>query len=461
MAFRDLRAFIAALENAGELFRVRKQADPKYEMAAVMERTIAEHGPILLFENVEGSEIPLLGNPFLTRRLVAFALGWEEKEVLKRWVDCLDKPVPPVVVASGPCKEVRVPEPDLTKFPVPITWHDGDHGPYITFAQVITKDPETGRRNVGIYRIEIVGPQRLAISIAPTHHGSINIRKSEMMGVNCEFALAIGTEPACYLATQATVGHGEDEYGLAGALRGEPIELVQCETVDLQVPAHAEIIIEGKFLSNVREDEGPFGEWTGFVSGRSPHPVAEVTYMSHRKDPIYQVTYEGFPVYGPTNIMQQVAREPEWFRVVRSHICPTISDLHIPIGGCALFIVIVAIKKTVEGIAKNVILDILREPSVKLCIVVDSDIDIRNFDMVQWALSTRMQPASDLILIPEAANNRLDPSQPHFPSGVGSKMGIDATWPLKMAAVTQRATAPKEVAAHVASVWQSYGIPRR
>jgi 2,5-furandicarboxylate decarboxylase 1 len=459
MAFADLREFIAALEKAGELCRVKKKVSPHHELAAVIERNIDRRGPVLLFENVDGSSMPLLNNPFTSRRLVAFALGWEEKDLMRRWLACLEKPLPPVMVQSGPCKEVRVREPDLTRFPVPVLWHDGDHGPYITFAQCITKDPDTGRRNVGIYRMEIQGPRRLGASIARIHHGAVNHLKHEQRGKDCDFALAIGTEPASYLATQATVGHGEDEYGLAGALRGKPIELVKCDTVDLEVPAHAEIVIEGRILANVRADEGPFGEWTGFVSGRSPQPVVEVSCITHRRDPIYAVTYEGYPVYGPTNIMQAVAREPEWFRTLRSQTCPTVTDVHFTLGGCAGSIVIASIRKTVEGQAKNVILDILREPGHKLAIVVDHDIDIRNMDMVQWAMATRMQPASDLIVIPEAACMRLDPSQPNFPSGVGSKMGIDATWPLDQA-VTPYATVPKEVSERVARSWESYGISK-
>lgn len=460
MPFNDMREFIAALEKAGELCRVKKAVSPQHELAGVIEHNIARQGPVLLFENVEGSTMPVLNNPFTSRRLVAFALGWDEKDLMRRWLECLEKPIAPVRVETGPCKEVRVPVPDLTKFPVPITWHDGDNGPYITFAQVITKDPDTGRRNVGIYRLEIHGPDRLGASIARIHHGAVNHLKNERRGKDCEFALAIGTEPACYLATQATMGHGEDEYALAGALRGAPLELVRCETVDLEVPAHAEIVIEGRILANVREDEGPFGEWTGFVSGRSQQPVAKVTYMSHRKDPIYAVTYEGFPVYGPTNIMQAVAREPEWVRTIRLQSCPMVKDVHFTLGGCAGSIVIVSIKKTVEGQAKNVILDLLREPGHKLVIIVDDDIDVRDMDRVQWAMATRMQPASDLIMIPEAACMRLDPSQPNFPSGVGSKMGIDATWPLNQA-VTPYATVPKATAEHVTRVWETYGISKR
>ena len=458
MAFADLREFIDALDKAGELCRVKKRVSPHHELAGVIERNLDARGPVLMFENVEGSDIPLFNNPFTSRWLVAFALGWDEKDLLTRWLKCLDNPIEPVMVKTGPCKEVRIDSPDLTKFPVPVTWHDGDNGPYITFAQCVTKDPDTGNRNVGIYRMEVQGPQQLGASIARIHHGAVNHLKNERKGRDCEFALVIGTEPASYLATQATMGHGEDEYALAGALRGKAMELVKCETVDIEVPAHAEIVIEGKILANVRADEGPFGEWTGFVSGRSPQPVAKITCITHRKNPIYQVTYEGYPVYGPTNIMQAVAREPEWVKTIRAQSCPTVKDVHFTLGGCAGSIVVVSIKKTVEGQAKNVILDLLREPGHKVVIVVDEDIDIRNMDMVQWAMATRMQPATDLVVINEAAGMRLDPSQPNFPSGVGSKMGIDATWRLDRG-VTPYATVPKPISEQIARDWASYGIP--
>jgi 2,5-furandicarboxylate decarboxylase 1 len=457
MAFADLREYLTALEKTEQLSRVKKKVSPIYELPAVIERTISRQGPALLFENVEGSDIPLVGNLFTTREMIAFALGWQEKDLLHRWMKCLDEPIPPVMVKTGPCKEVHISKPDLTHFPIPVLWHEGDGGPYITFAQFVTKDPDTGRRNVGIYRLEVKGPTRVGASIAFTHHGAVNQKKNEMRGRDCEFALAIGTEPASYLATQATVGHGEDEYALAGALRGEPLELVRCETVDLEVPAHAEIVMEGKILAKQLADEGPFGEWTGFVSGRAPRPVAEIMHISHRKNPIYTVAYEGYPVYGLSTILQQVAREPEWFRVIRSQTCPTIKDIHITLGGCACLIAIVSIRKTAEGQAKNVILDLLREPGVKVAIIVDDDIDIRNMDMVQWALATRMQPASDVLVIPEAAGMRLDPSQPDFPSGITSKMGIDATWPINKE-IPARAKVPDDMAKRVAQDWDSYGI---
>ncbi|HUS52574.1 MAG TPA: UbiD family decarboxylase [Thermohalobaculum sp.] len=459
MGFADLREFITALEKAGELCRVSKQVSPQYELAAVTQRTLAEQGPVLLFENVEGSDIPLLTNPFTSRRRVAFSLGCEERDLLQHWVRCLDNQIPPVIVPTGPCKDVHVAEPDLTRFPVPITWHEGDGGPFITFAQFITKDPDTGARNVGIYRLEVKDPRRIGASIAMTHHGAINHRKWELLGRDCDFALAIGTEPASYLATQATYGHGEDEYALAGALRGAPLELVRCETVDIEVPAHAEIVIEGRILANVREEEGPFGEWTGYMSGRAPRPVAEVSYMTHRADPIYNVTYEGYGIYGPTTIMQGVAREPEWFRAIRAQTCPMIKDLHLTIGGCAGFIAIASIGNAPAGLGKNVLMDMLRETGVKIAIVVDDDIDIRNMDMVQWAMAMRMQPAEDVFVIPRAANNRLDPSQPEFPSGLGSKIGIDATWSTKNLAPQTLAGVPADVTESVGKAWDTYGIP--
>ena len=458
MAYADLRGFMAALEAAGELCRVSKQVSPNYELAAVTQRTLAQKGPVLLFENVEGSDIPLLTNPFTDRRRVAFAVGCAEKDLLHRWVGALENPIPPEIVSSGSCKEVHIPDPDLTKFPVPLLWHEGDSGPFITFAQFITKDPDSGGRNVGIYRVEVKGPKRIGASIAMTHHGAVNHRKWELRGEDCEFALAIGAEPAGYLATQATYGHGADEYALAGGLRGQPVELVRCETVDIEVPAHAEMVIEGRILKDEREEEGPFGEWTGYMSGRAPRPVAVVTHMSHRKDPIYNVTYEGYGVYGPTTIMQALAREPEWFRVIRDQTCPLVKDVHLTIGGCGGFIVIVSMGKSAAGLGKNVLMDVLREPTVKIAIVVDEDIDIRNMDLVQWAMAMRMQPAEDVFVIPNTANNRLDPSQPDFPSGLGSKIGIDATWSSKHINPQIPAEVPDEVAKSVMEAWHSYGI---
>ncbi|MBI2370001.1 MAG: UbiD family decarboxylase [Deltaproteobacteria bacterium] len=458
MPYADLREYLAALERQGELCRVTRQVSPEYELAGVCIKTIARRGPVLLFESVKGSSTPVLNNPFGTRRRVAVALECEERDLLRVWLDRMERRIEPVLVADGPCKEVRVRDVDLTTFPVPILWHEGDGGPYITFAQFICKDPDTGVRNVGIYRMEVKGPRRTGLLVKPPQHAGVCIEKAEARGEPLEFALAIGTEPCAYLCTQAPMGFDEDEYVLASSLRRAPLELVRCESVDLEVPAHAEIVIEGRVLPGAREDEGPFGEWTGYMSGRAPRPVVEITAMTHRRDPIYAVTYEGYPVWGPTNIMQAVAREPEWFKKIRSLTCPSVVDVHFTPGGCAGLHAIASIRKQVEGQGKNVLMDLLRTNQTKLAIVVDDDIDIRDPHMVEWAIATRFQADRDLIVVTDAAGMKLDPSQPSFPSGIGTKMGIDATLPLGRKGFPEQNRIPDAVMRQVEADWASYGV---
>ena len=457
MAYYDLREFVLALEEKGELKRVKRKVNPEFELAGVCIESITQRGPVLLFENVKGSETPVLNNPFVSRRLVALALQCREEDLLKVWMERAEKKISPIIVKDGPCKEVKVRNPDLTRFPVLILWHEGDGGPYITFGQFICKDPETGRRNVGIYRIQVKGPQRGGLLIKPPQHAGVCLEKAETMGRPLEFAVAIGTEPASYLCTQAPLGFGEDEYELASSLRQAPLELVKCETVDIEVPAHAEIVLEGRVLPNVREDEGPFGEWTGYMSGRAPRPVIEFTCLTHRRDPIYEVTYEGYPIWGPTNVMQAVAREPEWFKRISSHTCPTVRDVHFTFGGCAGLHVVVSIKKQAEGQGKNVLMDLLRSNQTKLAIVVDDDIDVRDLHQVEWAIATRFQADHDLIVVSGAAGMKLDPSQPNFPDGVGAKMGIDATRKLN-ARFPPANRIHEEVMARIKRDWKSYGI---
>lgn len=457
MAYSDLREFISALEKGGELKRVKAEVNPEYELAGICIRNIAQRGPVLLFENVKGSVTPVLNNPFVSRRLVALALQCKEEDLLKVWMERADKKIAPIMVTDGPCKEVKVEKPDVTRFPVRIMWHEGDGGPYITFGQFICKDPESGVRNVGIYRVQVKGPRRAGLLVKPPQHAGVCLEKAEAMGRPLEFALAIGAEPASYLCTQAPLGFGEDEYELASSLRQEPLELVKCETVDIEVPAHAEIVLEGRVLPGVREDEGPFGEWTGYMSGRAPRPVVEFTFLTHRRDPIYEVTYEGYPIWGPTNVMQAVAREPEWFKRISSHTCPTVRDVHFTLGGCAGLHAVVSIKKQVEGQGKNVLMDLLRSNQTKLAIVVDDDIDVRDIHQVEWAVATRFQADRDLIVVPGAAGMKLDPSQPNFPDGVGAKMGIDATRKLGKEFPAQNRI-PDEVTDRIKKNWKNYGL---
>ena len=426
MAYGDFREYLTALEKRGEVRRVRTEVDPRFEIGAICRKLFAEQGPTAIFENVKGSDWPVVTNPFTSRSRVAFALGISEKDLLSFWVDRYKKRLPSVRVERAPCKEV-IREVDLERCPVPIIWNTDDVGPYITFGLFICRNPQTGEKNMAIYRVQLKGKNRGGIQIKSPGHAATCLDIAEKNGEAVEFAIAIGAEPALYLASQAPLPFGEDEIGFAGALKGSPIEVVKCETVDLEVPAMAEIVLEGRIVPFAREAEGPFGKWHGYYTGEAPRPVLEFTCMTHRKSPLYLTTYEGLPIYGPTNVLQAVAREPVWFEYIRSYSCPTIKDFHFSPGGCAGLQAVVSMSKQVEGQAKNVIADVLRSHAVKHVVVVDEDIDARDMSQVEWAIATRVQADRDLIIIPGAAGLKIDPSQPDFPTGVGAKMGIDAT----------------------------------
>lgn len=454
MACADLREFLQLLEKEGELKRVKREISPRYELAAVCRKLLETRGPAVLFEKVEGSSTPVACNLFSTRKRIALALGCSQEELLKTWLARSDKRVPPKTIAHGPCKEVIREEVNLEEFPVPIWWNKSDGGPYITFGLFICKDPDTGWRNVSINRIHIKGKNRSGALIIPPGHPGICHANAERQGKPLEFALAVGAEPACYLASQALMSFEEDEFALACALKGEPIELVKCETVDLEVPATSEIVLEGHILPGVREAEGPFGEWTGYVSGKAERPVALYHCITHRRNPTYLAAYEGYHL-GTSTVMLSVAREPEWFKWIRSYSCPTVKDVHFTDAGCGVFHAVVSIKKQAEGQGKNVIADILRSHNCKHVVVVDDDIDVRDSAAVEWAVATRFQADRGLVVISGAAGLKLDPSQPHFPSGLGAKMGIDATRPLSQA-FPEKAQVPEEVMREVERHWDSY-----
>ena len=458
MIFNDLRAFIDFLEKNGELKRVAKPVDPKFELGAICRKVVASQGPALYLEKLNGSDIPVLTNLLATRRRVAMALGCEEQEILNIWLERTEKAIQPELVASGPCQQVvKTDDFDITRFPVPILWSKGDGGPYITFGISVCKDPKTGISNAGIYRMHIKGPKKIGANLHPNSHAGICLGIAESLGRPLEFALVSGVDPVTYIASLGQLDFNEDEFALAGSLRGSPLPLVKCKTVDLEVPAEAEIVMEGKLLPDVREVEGPFGEWTGYVSGAAPKPVFEISCITHRKDPIYVTTYEGYPTIGVSTTLQAVGREAIWLRRISSYSCPTVKDVHFTDGGLGALHVVVSIKKHAEGQAKNIICDLLRSPSIKHVVLVDDDIDARDMKMVEWAIATRVQADQDVTIMPAMAGMRLDPSQPAFPSGLGAKMGIDATKPLAKE-FPPLVESPKEVMDMVEAQWDSYGI---
>ena len=430
MPFKDLREFIAYLEDRKELRRIRKPVDTKYEIAAYIRKTSDIKGPALLFENVNGSEIPVLGGAFATRKRGLLALEASEKEYVEKFHHALEHLMPPRKVSSGPCKEVvlKSEDADLSRFPIPI-FSQNDSGPFITAGLVISKDPESARSNTSIYRLQVHGARRMGVKAQQLHR---QLRKAEAKGEALPVAIAIGTDPVLMLASQWDAPYGVDELELAGALRGEPVEVMRAETVDLMVPATAEIVIEGYIQPQIREIEGPFGEVGGYSTPKFPKPVIEVTAITHRKDPIFQAALTGMPTT-ENHILRQIPMEATYYWELKKRH-PGVTAVHFPAAGAILFLVIIAVKQTYLYEARNAIASMFATRRNKIIIVVDDDIDIYDMEKVMWAVATRSRPEEDVVVFPRLSTSGMDPSAFRLEgtdSFWNSGLGIDATKPYR------------------------------
>lgn len=428
MPFKDLREFIAYLEDRKELRRIRKPVDTKYEIAAYIRKTSDIKGPALLFENVNGSEIPVLGGAFATRKRGLLALEASEKEYAEKFHHALEHLMPPRKISSGPCKEVvlKSEDADLSRFPIPI-FSQNDSGPFITAGLVISKDPESARSNTSIYRLQVHGARRMGVKAQQLHR---QLRTAEAKGEALPVAIAIGTDPVLMLASQWDAPYGVDELELAGALRGEPVEVVRAETVDLMVPATAEIVIEGYIRPQVREIEGPFGEVGGYSTPQFPKPVIEVTAITHRKDPIFQAALTGMPTT-ENHILRQIPMEATYYWELKKRH-PGVTAVHFPAAGAILFLVIIAVKQTYLYEARNAIASMFATRRNKIIIVVDDDVDIYDMEKVMWAVATRSRPEEDVVVFPRLSTSGMDPSAFRLEgtdSFWNSGLGIDATKP--------------------------------
>ncbi len=421
MPFTDLRQFLNYLEDQGQLTPVTEEVDPKYEIARRLNRAAKAQGPALLFQHVRGSTVPLVAGLFATRQRVLAALDCTEESFTERLLQGMAQPIAPKVVAGGPCQEVVLlgDEVDLTKLPVP-TFSPNDGGPYITLGVVFSKDPETGARNVSIIRIQLKGKRRLGIMARSYHHAGVQLAKAEAKGLPLEIAIVIGGDPAIPIASQWRAPYGVDELGLAGAIRREPVPLVKCKTVDQEVPANAEIVIEGRILPGVREMEGPFGEAAGYYTPASPKPVVEVTAITHRKAPIFHAVLCGPPTT-ETHLLTQIISEATLYRALKADFAG-VKAVHQPGWGMAF----VSLTQHTRQEARSVLAALLSKSEVKIAVVVDEDVDVRSLDKVLWAVTTRSQPDKDTIIMSAMTHSGLDPSSD---AGVSAKMGIDATKP--------------------------------
>ena len=453
MRYKDLREFIDQLEAMGELKRISTPVDPNLEMTEICDRTLRAEGPALLFENPVGYDMPVLGNLFGTPRRVALGMGEDnvtalrdvgkllaylkEPEPPKGFKDAIEKlPVFKKVLNMGP-KKVRHPacqqvviegdDVDLYKLPIQTCW-PGDAGPLVTWPLVITKGPHKERQNLGIYRQQLIGKNKLIMRWLSHRGGALDFREwqQEHPGEPFPISVALGADPATILGAVTPVPDTLSEYAFAGLLRGSKTELGKCIGNDLQVPANAEIILEGYIYPDELAPEGPFGDHTGYYNEVESFPVFTVERITHRKDPIYHSTYTGRPPDEPAVL--GVALNEVFVPILQKQF-PEIVDFYLPPEGCSYRMAVVSMTKQYPGHAKRVMMGVwsfLRQfMYTKFVIVTDDDINVRDWKDVIWAITTRMDPARDTTMIENTPIDYLDFASP-IPR-LGSKMGMDAT----------------------------------
>jgi 4-hydroxy-3-polyprenylbenzoate decarboxylase/2,5-furandicarboxylate decarboxylase 1 len=428
MSFAGLREFLAELEAHGELARVEEPVDPRFGISAWIRKTSDVGGPALYFEQVIGSTMPVVGGVFATPSKAILALGVRDHgEAVKRIADALEHPVLPVNVNEAPCQEVVLTgdDVDLGRLPIP-TYSEQDGGAYVTVGVGVCRTLDHGTQNAGVYRMQVFGPREIGLEVSPYSDAHHVMAAYEAAGRDMEFAVALGVDPAIFLGTQARVPYGVDEFGVAGGLRSEPVRLTRCCTVDLQVPATSEIVLEGRIRPGVRHAEGPFGEFTGYVGPAGVQPVVELTAITMRRDPIFQAGLTGIPIT-ENHVLKGLPLEAELLVALRATY-PDVTAVSVPAEGASEFLVVIAMRQRYAYEARNVILAAFASVAhPKIVVVVDDDVDIYDMAKVWWAIATRCQPADDLIVIDRAAGGQLDPSAPEL--FVSSLLGIDATRP--------------------------------
>ena len=457
MEYKDLRDFISQLEAQGELKRISQEIDPNLEMTEIADRTLRAGGPALLFENPKGSDVPVLANLFGTPKRVALGMGEDDVDALRevgKLLAFLKEPEPPKgmrdaweklpifaqvrnmapkVVRSAPCQKVVIDgeDVDLAKYPVQTCW-PGDAGPLITWGLVVTRGPEKERQNLGIYRQQVIGRNKVIMRWLAHRGGALDFREWQQAhpGEPFPVAVVLGCDPATILGAVTPVPDTLSEYGFAGLLRGSKTEVTQCQLSDLQVPASAEIVLEGVIYPDEMADEGPFGDHTGYYNEVDSFPVFTVERITQRKDPIYHSTYTGRPPDEPAVL--GVALNEVFVPILQKQF-PEIVDFYLPPEGCSYRLACVSMKKQYPGHAKRVMLGVwsfLRQfMYTKFVIICDEDVNVRDWQDVIWAMTTRMDPGRDTTIIDNTPIDYLDFASPV--SGLGSKIGFDATnkWP--------------------------------
>jgi 4-hydroxy-3-polyprenylbenzoate decarboxylase len=487
MRYADLREFLQALEQRGELKRVATAVNPQLEITEIADRVLRQDGPALLFENPLGSKIPLLANLFGTTQRVAWAMGAEdvahlreigellaflkEPEPPQGVKDFLDKlprfkqilNMVPKTVSKPVCREIIYcgDDVDLSMLPIQTCW-PGDVAPLVTWPLVITRGPHKKRQNLGIYRMQVLGKNKLIMRWLTHRGGALDFKEfcAAYPGEKFPVSIALGADPATTLAAVTPIPDSLSEYAFAGLLRGSKTEVAKSLSNDLDIPARSEIILEGYIDPNEIADEGPFGDHTGYYNEVDRFPVFTVTHMTTRENPIYHSTYTGRPPDEPA--VMGLALNEVFVPLIRKQF-PEITDFYLPPEGCSYRIAVVTMKKQYPGHAKRVLFGVwsfLRQfMYTKFVIVTDDDINARDWKDVIWALTTRMDPVRDTVLIDNTPIDYLDFASPV--SGLGGKIGFDATnklpgetnreWgvPIKMDDVTKQ---------RVDALWTQLGL---
>ena len=457
MRYHDLRDFLAQLEKRGELKRIAVEASPRLEMTEICDRVLRSAGPALLFEKPAGHTIPVLANLFGTPRRVALGMGEDSVDALRevgKLLAYLKEPDPPQGLKdawdklpvlkkvldmaprernSAPCQEViwEGLDVDLARLPIQICW-PGDAGPLITWGLTVTRGPLKQRQNLGIYRQQVIDRDKVIMRWLAHRGGALDFRDHCAARPDQPFpvAVALGADPATILSAVTPVPDTLSEYQFAGLLRGARTELVKCVGNDLQVPASAEIVLEGFIHPGETAMEGPFGDHTGYYNERERFPVFTIQRITMRRDPIYHSTYTGKPPDEPAVLG---AALNEVFVPLLARQFPEVLDFYLPPEGCSYRLAVVRMRKQYPGHAKRVMFGVwsfLRQfMYTKLIVVVDEDVDARDWKEVIWALTTRVDPARDTLIVEHTPIDYLDFASPV--PGLGSKMGIDATdkWP--------------------------------
>jgi 2,5-furandicarboxylate decarboxylase 1 len=416
-----LRSFLTELRNAGELASISDTVDPRFEVAAILEKAEQEERPAIYFEKVKGYSVPIVSGLYSSENRTAMAVHTALRGDVPRKINqAIEHPIMPVLSTSGQVKkEIQLKDIDVLKFPIP-TQGEKDAGPYITAGVTIAKDPDTGRRNLSYHRMQVTGKNKLRTCMNPFGHLMDFYKRQESRDKPLDVAICIGAEPEIEIAASLRVN--QDEIGIAGGLLGKPVELVRCETVDVEVPSNAEIVLEGKILPKVREQEGPAREiMGGYGSGMAP--IVEITGVLNREHPIYRTILSGSMEHSR---LYTIGYEAYLSKLLPS-ITPCVKAVHIP-AYTAGFLVVLSVEEKIDGEAASAIVSTLgSHPNSKLVVAVDRDADIYDARSVLGAMANEFVSRDQLLLIERAAAYREEPTS--LDIGKTSKVGFDATRP--------------------------------